>query len=115
MKSIEMLTLPQRYSDGSLLESKIVRSLFGKAKNGGIERFDLVAPIYYQNRGGLGFPPPPKADSSSIGPSCSGSSRRPDTSWERVFSEVAMKDLDVSTSPRKVVVNATLPVQIMSV
>ena len=89
-----------------------MRSLFGKAEDGGIERFDLVASIYYQNRGGLGYPPPVDNNSSSTDRSRSGSSTRPDTPWERIFSEVVMKDLDVSTSSRKVVVTATLSHQI---
>lgn len=127
---------------GALGENEVVHSLFGSRKEGGIERFDLVASIFVIDRnrsrkhrrpskaGNLtldaGVVTPTLSarrnsvsvssmvtSSSSSGGKAGGRPRPKQPQWERVWSEVVIKDLEVGTASRQVVVEAVLPGRVM--
>lgn len=121
-----------------------MHSLFGRGKEGGIERFDLVASIYVMDRGWRSYQPQEwlstlgndteagtnetevdtgggmRISSSRNGRGGSVSihggtglafQKKPE--WERVWSEVVMRDLDVTTAAKKVVAKPVLPGKVM--
>lgn len=130
-------------ADGGLAENEVVHSLFGDRKDGGIERFDLVASIFVMDRGWRNYQEPSfptsenetealssnETDTSSSGGirishsyssnggavsiHSSGLPFQKQPEWERVWSEVVMRDMDVRTASKKVVAKPVLPGRLM--
>ena len=129
--------------DGGLGENEVVHSLFGPGKEGGIERFDLVASIFVMDRGWRNYQPPVpvpalgndtegvnsteavvtssmmgfsgsySSHGGSVSLHSSGLAFQKEPEWERVWSEVVMRDLDVKTASKKVVAKPVLPGRVM--
>jgi len=128
---------------GVLRENEIVHSLYGSKKEGGIERFDLVASIFVMDRNSqrrgdrrpsrmgndtleagkvtptlsarrISVSISSKVTSSDVRMGKAGGRSPPkQPQWERVWSEVVMRDLEVGTASRQVVVEAVLPGRVM--
>ena len=118
---------PKNESMEEVGESNLVRSLYGEAKDGGIERFDMIASIYHRVRvknetqlvawveleGGKGASSVVSREKEDKEAGLKKEEEERESlvwgPWERIFSELVLEGLSMKSKGVKTVAKVVLP------